>query len=116
MSLTVSILGRVRLKQPINYRVGKANYEIQVFGSTCYVFRYREHLGKFDGKSDEAILLAYSTTRRVYHVYNIRARTMEESINVAVNDFEETYEQENLPAVLSDHENEISSHLEIKKS
>ncbi len=88
----------------------------KVFGSTCYVLRDREHLGKFDEKSDEAMLLGYSTTSRAYRVYNIRTHSVEESINVMVDDFEATYEQGNLPVVLSDHENESSSQVEIEKS
>lgn len=41
---------------------------------------------------------------------------MKESINVVVDDHETTQVQGNLSVVLSDHENETSSHLEIKKS
>lgn len=48
----------------------------------------------------------YSTTSRPYRVYNIRTCSVEESNNVVVNDFEATYEQGNLPMVLSNHENE----------
>lgn len=62
------------------------------------------------------MLLGYSTTSRVYCVYNIRNHSVEESINVTVDDFEATYEKEKLPIVLSDHENESSSHVEIEKS
>lgn len=64
----------------------------KVFGSIFYVLRDREHLGKFDEKSDEAMLLGYSTTSRFYHVYNIGTRSMEESRNVVVDDFKATYE------------------------
>ena len=33
-----------------------------VFGSTCYILRDRENLGKFDANSDVGIFLGYSTT------------------------------------------------------
>lgn len=73
-------------------------------------------MGKFDEKSYKAMLLGYSTTSKAYHVYNIRTRSVEESFNVVIEDFEVTYEQENLPMVLSDYENESSSQVEIEKS
>lgn len=40
---------------------------------------------------------------------------MEESINVAVDDFVATYEEGNLLVVLFDHENKSSSQVEIEK-
>ena len=58
----------------------------RIFGSTCYILRDREHLGKFDSRSDEGIFLGYSTTSRAYRVYNVRTKTMMESINVVVDD------------------------------
>lgn len=62
------------------------------------------------------MLSGYSTTSRVYRVYNIRTHIVRKSINVAINDFEATFEQWNLPVVLFNHENESSSHLKIEKS
>lgn len=62
------------------------------------------------------ILLGYSTTSRAYCVYNIRTRSVEESINVMVDDLKATYEQGSLPVVLSDHENESPSQVKIEKS
>lgn len=62
----------------------------RVFGSTCYVFSDREHLEKFDKKSDGAIFLGYFTSSRAYPVYNKKTLTMEEFINVAVDDHEST--------------------------
>lgn len=88
----------------------------KVFGSTCYVLQDKEHQRKFDEKSDEVMLLEYSLTCRTYRVYNIRTCSVEELINVMVDDFEATYDQGNLPVVLSDHENESSSQVEIEKS
>lgn len=78
--------------------------------------RDREHLSTFEKKSDEVMLLGYSMTSRAYHVYNIRTHLVEESINVMIDDLEAIYEQEKLPVVLSDHENESSSQVEIEKS
>jgi hypothetical protein len=58
----------------------------RVFGSTCYILRDRENLGKFDAKSDEGIFLGYSSTSRASRVYNMRTNTVMESINVVVQD------------------------------
>ena len=58
----------------------------RVFGSRCYILNDRENLGKFDAKSDEGIFLGYSTTSQAYRVFNMRTKTVMESINVEIND------------------------------
>ena len=83
----------------ILFRVGikKTAYEIwngkkprvkyfRVFGSKCYILNDWENVGKFDAKSDESIFLGYSTTSRVYRVFNKRTKTVMESINVKIDD------------------------------
>lgn len=35
-----------------------------VFGCICYILNDRDHLGKFDAKSDESVFLGYSTNSR----------------------------------------------------
>lgn len=57
-----------------------------VLRSKCYILRDREHLGKFDGKSDEGIFMRYSSSSQAYRVYNKRIGTVMESINVVVDD------------------------------
>ncbi|KAM5586525.1 hypothetical protein ABKV19_005444, partial [Rosa sericea] len=57
-----------------------------VFGSPCYILRDREHLGKFDARSDDGVFLGYSLNSRAYRVYNKRTRVVMESINVSIND------------------------------
>ena len=47
----------------------------------------KDSLGKFDAKSDEAILLGYSTSSKVFRVFNKRTLGVEESIHVV---FDET--------------------------
>ncbi|XP_062028686.1 uncharacterized protein LOC133744627 [Rosa rugosa] len=56
------------------------------FGSICYILRDREHLGKFDARSDEGVFLGYSLNSRAYRVYNKRTRVVMESINVSIDD------------------------------
>jgi hypothetical protein len=89
------IINRVYLRPETN----KTPYEIwrgkkptvkyfKTFGSNCYILRDRENLGKFDTKSDEGIFLGYSTNSRAYRVFNKRAETVMELINVIVDDDE----------------------------
>jgi hypothetical protein len=60
----------------------------RTFGSTCYILRDKENLGKFDPKSDEGIFLGYSSTIRADRVFNKRTETVMESINVVIDDEE----------------------------
>ena len=54
-----------------------------VFGCRCFVLNNgKEKLGKFDAKSDEAILLGYSSTSKAFRVFNKRTLVVEESIHV----------------------------------
>lgn len=87
-----------------------------VFGSTCYTLRDREHLENFDKKSDEALFLGYSNTNRAYRVFNKMTFTMEESINVAVDDHESTQVQVEISVVFSDPKLETLSANEIEGS
>ena len=48
--------------------------------------RNREHLGKFQAKSDKGIFLDYSLNSRAYRIYNLHTKTIMESINVVVDD------------------------------
>ena len=63
--------------------MGKTPYEIRrgkkpnlshfhIFGSKCYILNDRDHLGKFDSKSDESFFLGYSNNSSAYRVYNMR--------------------------------------------
>ena len=57
-----------------------------MFGNKCYILNDRENLRKFDAKSDEGIFLGYSTTSRMYRVFNKRTKMVMESINVKIDD------------------------------
>ena len=58
----------------------------RIFGSDCYILRDRENLEKFDAKSDKGYFLGYSSTSRAYRMYNLRTKTVMESLNVMIND------------------------------
>ena len=42
----------------------------RIFGSTCFILKDRENVGKFDSRSDEGIFLGYSPTSKAYRVCN----------------------------------------------
>jgi len=52
------------------------------FGCKCFILNTKDHLGKFDAKSDEEIFLGYSLSSKAYRVYNKRTFKVEESMNV----------------------------------
>ena len=57
-----------------------------VFGSVCYILNDKEHLSKFDSKSNDGVFLGYFMSIKAYCVYNMRTQTIMESINVVVDD------------------------------
>ena len=94
-------INRVFLRQDTN----KTSYEIwkdkkpnfshfHVFGCTCYILNDREQLGKFQAKSDKSVFLGYSINSRAYRVFNLRTKTIMESINVVVDDFADDSKKE----------------------
>ena len=59
---------------------------LHVFGCKCFVLRtHPEQLGKFETKADEGIFIGYPTTR-AFKVYNLRTKTIMESIHVSFDD------------------------------
>ena len=57
----------------------------EIFESTCFILKDRKNVRKFDSQSDEGIFLGYSSTSKVYQVYNKRTIKLMETVNV-VND------------------------------
>ena len=56
----------------------------KVFGSNCFIKNNDEKLGKFEPRSDEGILLGYSSTSRAYKCYNKRLRKIVECIELSL--------------------------------
>ncbi|GJX04328.1 putative ribonuclease H-like domain-containing protein [Tanacetum coccineum] len=52
------------------------------FGCPVTILNTLDHLGKFDGKADEGLLVAYSTNSKAYRVFNSRTRIIEENLYV----------------------------------
>ncbi|XP_075499903.1 uncharacterized protein LOC142538472 [Primulina tabacum] len=57
-----------------------------VFGCVCYTLNDRDQLAKFDSKNDKCLFLGYATNSRAYRMFNLRTRTIMESINVVFDD------------------------------
>ena len=69
----------------LNHKKPTLKY-FHVFGCICYVLNDRDYRSKFDDKSDKAIFLGYSQNSRAFRVYNLKTKTIMESINVTFDD------------------------------
>ncbi|GKF45530.1 retrovirus-related pol polyprotein from transposon TNT 1-94, partial [Tanacetum coccineum] len=52
------------------------------FGCPVTILNTLDHLGKFDGKTDEGFFVGYSTNSKAYMVFNNRIRIVEENLHV----------------------------------
>ncbi|GJU03751.1 putative ribonuclease H-like domain-containing protein [Tanacetum coccineum] len=52
------------------------------FGCHVTILNTLDHLGKFDGKSDDRFFVGYSLNSKAFRVYNIRTRKVEENLHV----------------------------------
>nr|GEW63515.1 retrovirus-related Pol polyprotein from transposon TNT 1-94 [Tanacetum cinerariifolium] len=52
------------------------------FGCHVTIHNTLDHLGKFDGKSDEGFFVGYSTNSKAFRVYNTRTRKVEENLQI----------------------------------
>ncbi|XP_057418308.1 uncharacterized protein LOC130712495 [Lotus japonicus] len=91
------------------------------FGCKCFILNTKDNVGKFDNKSDQGILLGYSTHSKAYRVFNSRTKAVEESINVKFDDHStettDSLERDFLNLDLSDRENEeISEEVQLLTS
>lgn len=48
-----------------------------IFGSLCYILKYKENQGKWSSKSDERIFLCYSETSKACQVYKKKKKNSE---------------------------------------
>ncbi|GJU10395.1 putative ribonuclease H-like domain-containing protein [Tanacetum coccineum] len=52
------------------------------FGCPVTILNNRDHLGKFDGKTDEGYLVGYLVVSKAMRVFNKRTRIVEETLNI----------------------------------
>jgi hypothetical protein len=58
----------------------------KVFGSKCYIKNNDDHLGKFDGRSDEGIFLGYATNNKGYKCFNKRMHKLVDCTDVRIDE------------------------------
>ena len=58
----------------------------RIFGSTCFILKDRENVGKFDTRSNEGIFLVYSSFSKTYKVFNKRTSKVMETMNVVIDE------------------------------
>ena len=64
---------------------------LRAFGCKCFILNNgKDHLEKFDSKTDEGIFLEYDSNSASYRVFNKRTLTVETSVHV-------TFDESNLP-------------------
>ena len=59
---------------------------MHVFDCLCYILNDKEHLGKFEAKSDAGMFLGYSTNSSAYRVYNQHTKFIGDNLNVVFDD------------------------------
>ncbi|CAJ2668748.1 unnamed protein product [Trifolium pratense] len=96
ISTSCYILNRVSIRKILD----KTPYELwknrkpnisyfHIFGCFCYILNTKDNLGKFDSKSDKAIFLGYATNSKGYRIYNLKTQTMEISMNIIFDEFDD---------------------------
>ena len=56
---------------------------LSTFGCKCFVLNNgKDDLGKFDPRSDEGVIVGYSSSSKAYRVFNEIAQWIEESVHV----------------------------------
>ncbi|GJS86082.1 hypothetical protein Tco_0752623 [Tanacetum coccineum] len=60
-----------------------------VFGCPMFIHNHKDHLGKFDAKTDDRYFLGYSFVLKAFRVYNTRRQQIEETYHVT---FDESIE------------------------
>ena len=77
--------------------LGKTPYELlngkkpdvsffRVFGCKCYIYKKRQHLGKFQRHCDIGFLVGYSSKSKAYRVFNHATDLVEETYDVEFNE------------------------------
>ncbi|GKA57771.1 putative ribonuclease H-like domain-containing protein, partial [Tanacetum coccineum] len=89
VNTTCYVQNRVLVSKPHN----KTPYELLIgrppiisfmrpFGCPVTILNTLDHLGKFDGKADEGVLVGYSISSKAFRVFNHRTRKVEENLHV----------------------------------
>nr|GEW38727.1 putative ribonuclease H-like domain-containing protein [Tanacetum cinerariifolium] len=83
------VLNRVLVTSPHNktsYALLTGNIpsvsHFKPFGCHVTILNTSDHLGKFDGKADEGYIVGYFASNKVYKVYNVPNKRVEETMNL----------------------------------
>src|SRR6266498_397690 len=63
-----------------------------VFGCKCYIYKKRQHLGKFQTRCDIGFMVGYSASSKAYRVYNESTGIVEETYDMEFDESNERYE------------------------
>ncbi len=63
----------------------------RVFGCKCYIYKKRQHLGKFQRRCDIGFMVRYSANAKAYRVYNESTGIVEETYDVEFDESNERY-------------------------
>ena len=63
----------------------------RVFGCKCYIYKKRQHLGKFQRRCDIGFMVGYSASSKSYRVYNESTGIVEETYDVEFDESNERY-------------------------
>ncbi|GKF25878.1 ribonuclease H-like domain-containing protein, partial [Tanacetum coccineum] len=55
---------------------------MRLFGCPITILNTLDHLGKFDGKTDEGFFVGYSVNSKAFRVFNSRTRIVEETLHI----------------------------------
>ncbi|GKD12206.1 putative reverse transcriptase, RNA-dependent DNA polymerase [Tanacetum coccineum] len=81
---TMVIIVKLHNKTPYELFRGRtpALSIMRPFGCHVSILNTLDHIGKFDGKSDDGFFVGYSMTSKAFRVYNIRTRRVEENLHI----------------------------------
>ncbi|GJS35087.1 putative ribonuclease H-like domain-containing protein [Tanacetum coccineum] len=89
VSIACYVLNRVLVTKPQNKTpyeliIGKIPIISYIRPFMCHVaiLNTIDHLGKFDGKSDEGFLVGYSLQSKAFRVYNLETKRVEENLHI----------------------------------
>src|SRR6266498_3999925 len=63
----------------------------RVFGCKCYIYKKRQHLGKFQRRCDIGFMVGYSANTKAYRVYNESTGIVEETYDMEFDESNERY-------------------------
>ncbi|KAI3758310.1 hypothetical protein L6452_05869 [Arctium lappa] len=98
----------------INNRKPNVKY-FDVFGCRYSILNDRESIGKFDKKGDEGKFIGYSLASKTFRVFNLRTRTIQESINLSFDDAKRLANKDDNPTVKNISESSKLRESELKK-